>query len=172
MAALVVPHDPRWAAAFAQEAAALRAACGAVLAGLHHIGSTAVPGLPAKPVIDLLGEVSALALLDPLVPALAALGYRDKGENGIAGRRYFQKRHPDGAHSHHLHVFASGSAEAARHLALRDYLIAHPHEAARYARGKAAILASGVADRPVYQQAKAPLVQELTSLAMAWQINR
>lgn len=85
---MLAPHDPQWAARAAALVAELRAAA-PVFAALHHIGSTAVPGLVAKPVIDLLGEVADLAALEAARPALEAAGWRWRGENGVVGRRYF-----------------------------------------------------------------------------------
>lgn len=86
----------------------LRAAAPGVFVAVHHIGSTAVPGLQAKPVIDLLGETGSLARIEASVSVLEGLGYRRRGENGVAGRRYFTWDDPEtGAREVHLHVHAA-----------------------------------------------------------------
>ena len=128
------------------------------LLALHHIGSTSVPGLIAKPVIDMLGEAQDLAAVDACKPALANLGYLAHGENGIPGRRYFEKRDDAGRRTHHLHVFATGSHEIGRHLTFRDRLRANPELAAEYGELKLAILARGIERREDYQQAKADFI--------------
>ena len=135
---VLAPHDPQWAARAAALMAELRAAVPGAFAALHHIGSTAVPGLVAKPVIDLLGEVADLAAVSAARPALEAAGWRWRGENGVAGRRYFTLDDPQtGARAAHLHVHATGDAMIPWHLAFSDRLRAEPETAAAYAREKA-----------------------------------
>lgn len=158
---LVVPYDPRWASGFAVEAAAVRNAVGPTQTGLEHIGSTAVPGLPAKPIIDMLGIAASLDAID--ASSLAKLGFTALGEYGIEGRRYFRKEAPNGARTHHLHIFAAGHPDIERHLAFRDYLRAHPPVAADYAALKA-----DLAGRDDYQQAKAAFVVATAAAAVAW----
>lgn len=165
----VVPHDPDWARAFAAEAAAIEAAVGAPHITLHHIGSTAVPGILAKPVIDLLGEVASLTALDAASEKLEALGYEALGANGIEGRRYFRKRGPDGERTHHLHVFETGSPHVARHLAFRDYLRAKPEVARAYSDLKAQLTRDPHAPRDAYIDGKSPFVLETEKAALDWQ---
>jgi GrpB-like predicted nucleotidyltransferase (UPF0157 family) len=157
----VVPHDPRWAARYAETAARLAAALAPVPITLHHIGSTAVPGIMAKPIIDMLGEVASLDALDAASPRLVAIGFEAMGEYGIPGRRYF-RLNEGGVRSHHLHFFATGAPPIARHLAFRDYLIAHPDVAAAYSALKAGLPAAG------YQEAKDPFITTTLADALAW----
>jgi GrpB-like predicted nucleotidyltransferase (UPF0157 family) len=157
----VVVHDPAWSGAYAEEARAIAAAIGDSRIELHHIGSTAVPGLPAKPIIDMLGIPVDFGLLD--TSPLAPLGYEDLGPYGIEGRRYFRKSGPMGVRTHHLHLFLPGSPQIEWHLAFRDYLRAHPEQAAAYAACKARFAGS-----PDYQQAKGPRVQQLLAEALRW----
>ena len=169
---VVRAYDARWPALFEAEAGALRAVFGETLAGLHQIGSTAVPGLLAKPVIDMVGEARRLADVDARAPAMEARGYAARGEYGIAGRRYFSKpaATPDGV-GFHVHVFALGSPQIARHIRFRDYLIAHPKAARDYAALKASLCdADGVlvAD---YQDRKAPLIARIDQLAAAAKVS-
>jgi GrpB-like predicted nucleotidyltransferase (UPF0157 family) len=165
MTAGVVAHDPGWAAAYAAEAAAITTASGSAHLSLHHIGSTAVPGLPAKPIIDMLGILTDFALLGPEV--LPGMGYEALGAYGIEGRRYFRKSSSAGVRTHHLHLFEAGAPHIRWHLAFRDYLRAHPGRAAAYAACKVEL--AGSSD---YQQAKDPLVRQLLAEALAWRETR
>lgn len=133
----LMPYDPTWAEAFAAEQQLLQQTLGAVAVVIHHIGSTAVPGLAAKAIIDILLEVPSLAALDNAADKMQLLGYCAKGENGIAGRRYFYKNGRQNGHnnlqrSHHLHAFITGDPHLNRHLAFRDYLINRPLIAVEY----------------------------------------
>lgn len=163
----VVPYDPAWQEAFHLEAERLSELLGAEVVAIHHIGSTAVPGLAAKPIIDILVEVRCIAVVDELTPLFAARGYLPKGENGIPGRRYFIKGSEE-VRSHHLHIFEVGSTEIARHLALRDYLRAHPEEAARYGALKMELAQCFPIDANGYVAGKDALVKELEHRALAW----
>ncbi len=126
-------YTPHWADRAGTLIAALRAAVPGAFVAVHHIGSTAVPGLAAKPVIDLLGETGSLALIEAARPALEGLGWRWRGENGVAGRRYLTRDDPEtGAREVHLHVHATGDPMIPWHLAFRDRLRAEPVTAAAY----------------------------------------
>ncbi|WP_339933050.1 GrpB family protein [uncultured Brevundimonas sp.] len=151
----LAPHSPHWTIRAAALIAELQAAAPGVLLAVHHVGSTAVPGLRAKPVIDLLGEVGALAGIEAARSALEGLGYRWRGENGAAGRRYFTRDDPDtGVRAVHLHVYAAGDPALAWHLAFRDRLRAEPATAAAYAREKARCAARHPDDSGAYAACK------------------
>ena len=122
----VIFHNPQWRDAFEAEAKHVAAALGENVVAIHHIGSTAIPNIYAKPVIDLLVEVRDITEVDGQSSAMESLGYEVMGEYGIHGRRYFRKDNQEGIRTHQIHAFESGSAEAERHLAFRDYMIAHP----------------------------------------------
>ncbi len=131
------PWTSHWAVGAEALIADLHAAAPGVFVAVHHVGSTAVPGLMAKPVIDLLGETGDLAMIEAARPALEGLGFRWRGENGVAGRRYFTWDDPEtGARGVHLHVYAARDPALAWHLAFRDRLRADPATAAAYAREK------------------------------------
>src|SRR5687768_18467805 len=132
----VVPHGPLWREAFEAEARLVASALGDNVAAVHHVGSTAIPGIYAKPVIDLLVEVSDIEGVDARSPAMESLGYEVMGEYGIPGRRYFRRDGPGGTRTHQIHAFKAGSPEVIRHLAFRDYMIAHPTDAQRYSELK------------------------------------
>ena len=119
----VVDYDEMWPTLFENERTLLQMTLGKVISRIHHIGSTSVPGLSAKPVIDILIEVANLEELDSLNQAMEGVGYTVRGENGILNRRYFTKG--GNQRSHHIHAFATGDAQIIKHLAFRDYLIKH-----------------------------------------------
>ena len=148
----VLPYDPQWADDFRQQAASLQGALSEEVVAIHHIGSTAVPGLAAKPVIDMLLAVRDLNVLDRFNCAFEQLSYQPRGENGIAGRRYFTKGGV--RRTHHLHAFVTGSEHIIRHLAFRDYLRRHAKVMAEYAQLKyqAAEVCGG--DAAAYSQSK------------------
>ena len=130
----VVPYQPEWATKFELEKTLIETALNGLEITVHHIGSTSVPGLCAKPIIDLLLECESLAQLDSYNASMAKLGYEAKGEFGIERRRYFQKGGDE--RSHHLHAFVFDDPHVVRHIAFRDYLIAHYDIADAYANLK------------------------------------
>lgn len=126
-------HDPLWAAMARDEGAALAEAIGSNLIEVHHIGSTAIPDIKAKPIIDLMPVVRDMALLDSAREEIERLGYEWLGEYGLEGRRYLCKDDPtSGQRLFQAHCYRQGSSEITRHLAFRNYLIEHPEAAAEY----------------------------------------
>jgi GrpB-like predicted nucleotidyltransferase (UPF0157 family) len=166
----VVPYDDRWPARYEVEAKRIRAALGEVAVRLHHIGSTAIPGLSAKPSIDILIEVSELADLDARSPKLQALGYEAKGEFGIPGRRYF-RRDELGVRTHQVHAFAVSSPQVDRHLAFRDYLIAHPQVARAYGELKQQLAERFPNDIHGYMDDKDSFVKHYEREALVWRAS-
>jgi GrpB-like predicted nucleotidyltransferase (UPF0157 family) len=160
----VVEYDPSWPARFDDECTLLRRILGDVAISIHHIGSTAVPGLAAKPIIDILLEVAELAHLDAMNPEMVRLGYVPKGEFGISGRRYFPKGMEN--RTHQIHAFATGDVGLFRHLAFRDYLRRHPEVALEYGTLKRAIALSCSNDLSRYCDAKDAYVKKHEALAM------
>ncbi len=127
------PHDRLWAGLVALEAERLAAALGTELMAVHHVGSTAIPGIVAKPTLDIVPVVRSLDGLDALRPELEALGYLWWGEYGLGGRRFCTLDDPaTGKRRVHLHCYQVGAAAIRRHLAFRDYLVAHPERAREY----------------------------------------
>ena len=129
----------------------------------EHIGSTAVPGLVAKPIIDLDVVVTDQDAAAAAIDALTAAGWQHEGDLGITGRAAFRPR--AGAAYHHLSVVTRGSQAHHDHIDLRDYLREHPREAARYAELKHQLAPLLSADRAAYTESKANLITELLTRA-------
>lgn len=163
----VVPYDPAWPERFRQEAQALAQALGDLIVAIHHVGSTAIPGLAAKPIIDVLVEVSDVERVDDFNALMAARGYLPRGEFGIPGRRFFIKG--DEVHrTHHVHIFEAGHPDVARHLDFRDYLRAHPQEAAAYGHLKAELAQQYPHDIEGYVDGKDAMIKSLDEKARRW----
>ena len=167
----VLPHDPRWRDAFEAEAQQVAAALGENVLAVHHIGSTAIPDIYAKPVVDLLVEVRDITGVDGRSSAMESLGYEVMGEYGIPGRRYFRKDTPEGIRTHHLHAFEAGSAEVERHLAFRDYMLAHPGDAQRYSELKRRLAEEHPQDLDGYMDGKDGFIREMDRRAARWRTS-
>lgn len=126
----VKPYDEQWTSKFVDEANKLHDIFGTEIIEIHHIGSTSVNGLKAKPIIDIMPVVRDINLIDEFNIAMISIGYEAKGENGITGRRFFQKGGDN--RTHHIHFFELGNPEIERHLAFRDYLRSHSDVAKKY----------------------------------------
>lgn len=166
----VVSHRSEWETAFLKEATVLKTLLGDVLLAVHHVGSTAIPGILAKPTIDLLGEAVSLEAVDSLSPIMATNGYLVRGEYGIPQRRYFVKGTPD-KHTHHIHIFPAGHPEVIRHINFRDYLIAHPETAAAYSLLKEKLAQQFKYDSAGYTDGKSEFIQDVDRKAAAWKEN-
>jgi GrpB-like predicted nucleotidyltransferase (UPF0157 family) len=127
----LVPPDPNWAAAYARAAQEWRYIFGANVMDMQHVGSTSIPGIKAKPVIDVLIEVQDLNAVDASNEAMQQIGYMPRGEYGVAGRRFFTKDNA-GQRTHNVHSFQTGNPEIEAMLMFRDYLRSHPAAAQAY----------------------------------------
>ncbi len=154
----VVDYDPAWPEMFAAERALLEPALGGQLIGaIHHVGSTSVPGLAAKPVIDILAGVEDLASSRPLFGAVEALGYLYAPYRSEE-MHWFCK--PSRARrTHHLHLMPAGSLRYREEIAFRDALRASPHLAADYERLKRELAVRHRADREAYTEAKSAFIE-------------
>lgn len=164
---IVIPHDPSWREQYEQEAARLTAVFQPIFVTIHHIGSTAIPNIKAKPVIDILLEVTAVTAVNNLIEPMAQLGYISKGENGVPGRHYFRKG-PDAHHTHHLHVYGQGHPEIVRHLNFRDYLRYHPDEATEYSHLKERLAQKYSFDSVKYTNSKSAFIHAIDRKAHQW----
>ncbi len=165
----IVDYDPRWPALFDEEAKRLRAILDpALIVGLEHFGSTAVPGLSAKPIIDILIAVRSLADAQVIfVDALRKLDYVYWADNPKKDRMFFVKGMPPfgSRRSHHVHA-TEVDGEMWQRLAFRDYLRAHPEEAQTYERLKRRLAAEYRADRDAYTDAKSAYIENVMRKAM------
>ena len=161
---MVVDYNPNWPAAFESLRSRIAMALGTLAQRIEHVGSTAVPGLAAKPVIDLDVLLRSTEDLPLAIRRLAELGYVHQGNLGIAEREAFAA--PPGQAAHHLYVCPPESAEFRRHLALRDYLRTHPAEARSYGELKRELAARYAEDRAAYIEAKRLFVEELVERAL------
>ena len=169
--AVPVPHRREWVQDFQRESEIVRMALGPEAVALHHIGSTAIADIFAKPIIDILVEATSLEKIDARSHALQAAGYEAKGEYGISGRRYFRKSDDAGRRTHHLHVFVGGSDETQRHLAFRDYLRTHSERAADYSALKIRIVEEW-RGTDEYIARKDGLVKAIEGEALVWMRHR
>ncbi len=153
---VVVDYDQAWPAAFEELAGPVRRALADIAAAVEHIGSTAVPGLAAKPIVDIDVVVRSVADVPLAIERLRGLGYVYQGDKGIAGREAFLW--PPRAVPHHLYVVVAGSRPHVDHVAFRDYLRAHPAQAAEYASLKRTLADRHGQDRLRYTEAKSDFV--------------
>ena len=164
----VVPHNPAWSHKYENEAKAIASALGTAAVNIHHIGSTAIPYIFAKPVIDILIAATSLEDIDNKSSFLKALAYETMGEFGIPGRRYFRKEDSAGARQFHIHIFEEGSAEITRHLAFRDYLRTHSNIALQYSSLKRELVRQNSSDIDAYMTGKDPFIKATEADALTW----
>lgn len=162
----VVPHNLHWQEEFIKAADELRKIFGAEVVEIHHIGSTAIPGIYAKPVIDILIVVRDISVIDSYNDRMSEAGYIARGENGIAGRRYFLKGLYN--RTHHVHIFQAENPEIDKHLNFRDYLIHHPEEGKRYGALKKELAEKFRFDSLSYVDGKDAYIKEVDKKAQEW----
>ena len=126
----LVPHRPAWTKLFTEEKDRLEEVIGDQVVDIQHIGSTSIPGMPAKPILDIGIAVVDFAEAKACIGPIEGLGYQYRGEHGIPRRHYFVKGSP---RTHHLHMLAVTSQEWKSHLVFRSYMTAHPDAAQEYA---------------------------------------
>lgn len=159
----VVPYDPHWPKAFEEEAKKLEGILGKNCVKIYHIGSTAVPGLHAKPVIDIMVVVNDILDVDNESHQFEKLGYTAKGEFGIPFRRHFQKGNSH--RTHNIHIFEEGAAEVHHHIHFRDYLRDTPQASEEYARLKLELAKKHPHNIIAYCEGKEDFVHKILKLA-------
>jgi GrpB-like predicted nucleotidyltransferase (UPF0157 family) len=158
----LVEYDARCPGLFVAEEQRIRERCGALALRLEHVGGTSIPGLCAKPVLDMAaGRPRGSSILD-YVAALEAAGYQHRGERGVPGREFFCRGEP---RAYHVHLVEEGGLLWSDYLAFRDYLRADAEAARRFADVKRALAARFPRDREAYMMAKSSHVQEVLRLA-------
>jgi GrpB-like predicted nucleotidyltransferase (UPF0157 family) len=154
----LVEYDARWPALFAAERQRIRDRCGARSPRIEHVGGTSIPGMCAKPVVDMAAGHPRDASPGDFVAALEQAGYEHRGERGVPGRQFFRRGQP---RAYHLHLVEEGGPLWREYLAFRDYLRAHPADARRFADVKRALAARFPRDREAYMNAKSSYVQQI-----------
>ncbi len=158
---VVQPYDEKWPIDFAEISAEIRDALGDLALSIEHVGSTSVPGLPAKPIIDIDVVIRGREALGAVIDALARIGYKHEGDQGIPGREAFKYEGKEHLRKHHLYVCAKDSAELKRHVAFRDYLRAHPGAVSEYGRIKEEGAALYPYDIDGYIAHKSPFIERI-----------
>jgi GrpB-like predicted nucleotidyltransferase (UPF0157 family) len=167
---VVSDHDPNWPILFEQERTQIKKALGSFALAVEHVGSTAVPGLPSKPIIDLLVGVPSLEeAKERCIKPMEALGYIYLPEyaSWLPGEMFFRKG-PPGPWTHHVHLMEPSHPRWEARLVFRDYLRAHPEAARAYADIKRALAASANDNIEAYRTGKDNFVEETTTKARAW----
>jgi GrpB-like predicted nucleotidyltransferase (UPF0157 family) len=164
----VVPHDRHWQDLFKSESRQLSIAFGDNAIAIHHIGSTSISTIYAKPIIDILVEVTDIDRVDEKNAQIRSLGYEAMGEFGINGRRFFRKDNNHGVRTHHVHTFEVGSAQIDRHLAFRDYLKSHPEAAQQYSQLKQQLAQQYPTNIEEYMDGKDKFIQAIDRKAADW----
>lgn len=166
----VVPHSSQWIEEYRKEAKVICNIMDNEIVEIHHIGSTSIPNIYAKPVIDILIGVKDIENIDKYNKEMEKLGYIAKGENGIPGRRFFLKGLYN--RTHHVHIFQAGSLEIKRHLNFRDYMIAHPKEAQQYEELKKELAVKFKYDIEGYCDGKNAFIKDIDNKAKVWSKKR
>jgi GrpB-like predicted nucleotidyltransferase (UPF0157 family) len=169
---MVVAHDPTWSRKFEAEAKLVSAALGSAITAIHHIGGTAVPGIFAKPIIDMLAVANRIEDIDERAESLEVMAYEAKGEFGIAGRGYFRKDNSAGVREYQIHAFAGDSEEVTRHLAFRDYLRSHPDVAQESSQIKRGLAQEHPFNMGAYRDGKDPFIKVTERAATSWWQSR
>ncbi|MFJ7678447.1 GrpB family protein [Peribacillus sp. NPDC097198] len=162
----VVSHQEKWPHMFQDECEKLLKIFVNDILNIHHIGSTAIPTIHAKPVIDMVVEVKWLNRVDEYNADMDRIGYEAMGEYGIAHRRFFVKG--GDKRTHHVHVFQRGNEEIIRHVRFRDYMIAHPEEAHKYSQLKKRLAKVFPNEMAEYIEGKNKYIQEIDKRAKKW----
>lgn len=165
------PPNPAWPELFEQEKQNILTHLGPHFIAIEHFGSTAVPGLHAKPILDMLGGVASMAVADQLLEPLCKLGWETSAEFNatLADRRFLRRRNAREIRTHHLHLVVHDSTEQWKvRLAFRDYLRAHPETAREYERLKYELAERHRTDREAYTEAKTDFVTNVLKLALTY----
>jgi GrpB-like predicted nucleotidyltransferase (UPF0157 family) len=156
---MIEEYDPQWPQQFDAIRSRIAPVLGTFASAIEHVGSTAVPGLAAKPIIDIDVLLKSPKDLPPVIAKLKAVGYEHQGTLGVPGRDAFKA--PGHDIHHHLYLCSTLGTEFLRHIAFRNFLRAHPADAEDYARLKRSLAGKFSVDRQTYTHAKTDFIQEI-----------
>ena len=159
-------YQAGWADQFAKEVSILYPVFWMCWESVYHIGSTSIPGIIAKPIIDILLVVHKVDKIDAFNETVQAMGYNVMGEYGIEGRRYYFKGFP--VNTVHIHAFQPDSPEVERHILFRDYMRTHPDERDSYGQLKEKLAKEFRFDPPQYSDEKSSFIKRMDQQAMQW----
>ena len=162
---VVLPYDEAWKKDFEEIKAELMAVLDGLVLSVEHVGSTSVPGLAAKPIIDIDVIIEDTDCFEKVKTALETIGYQHEGDLGIPGREAFKYHGKEHLRKHHLYVCAKDSDELKRHLSFRDYLRTHPEAVKEYGRIKEEGARLYPNDIDSYIEYKAPFIQDCVNKA-------
>lgn len=160
----LVPYTGEWKRLFEEERTLLQTAIGQYVLDIQHVGSTSIPGMVAKPILDIGIAVTSFEEARVCISPVEQLGYEYKGEFGIPRRRYFVKGDP---RTHHIHMNEMGSLDWENQVLFRDYLMQHPESAEEYAALKMELAQRYSTDREAYLDGKAPFIERVLEMARA-----
>ena len=163
----VIPYQEDWKEKFENEAKIIKNILNSNIIDIYHIGSTSIPNMSAKPIIDIMVSAETIAAIDHYNPQFRESGYIPMGEHGIPLRRFFYKEENEKRVAH-IHIFDQKSADIERHINFRDYMITHPNEALQYSQLKEALARKYPTDIESYIQAKHDFIQEMDRKAAEW----
>ena len=162
----IVDHRPEWAEIFERERTAILERCSPWVMEVHHVGSTSVPGLAAKPILDIMPVVASPDDGEKAVGPMTTLGYRYRGDNGLPGRFYFDKV-VDGRTVVHCHMYPQDHSDVRKLVAFKDRLRTHKETACEYERLKRELATKHRNERVAYTDAKGEFIRETTASALA-----
>ncbi|MGZ0052160.1 GrpB family protein [Brevibacillus gelatini] len=167
----IAPWTEKWLDLYRKEKVLLQSIFSDELLEIHHIGSTSVPQIGfAKPIIDMLIVVKDILKVDEYNEQMILKGYKPRGEQGIAGRRYFSKGGDQ--RTHHVHIYEVGNINIEYHLNFKEYLMNHPDEAKAYGELKLHLAKQSPDNVHVYQDGKEAFCTEMVRKAMEWASGR
>ena len=159
----LISYDSNWKDMYKEESEKIKDVLSDIIIDIHHIGSTAIPGIKSKPVIDILVEVKDIEAVDQYNNKIEELGYEVMGEHGIPKRRFFRKG--GNKRTHHIHIFKVGNEEIERHINFKEYLIAHPDKAREYSKLKEKLANKYTYDVENYTNSKSDFIKKINRKA-------
>ncbi len=169
----IVDYNPQWPQMYEQEKARIQDAIGEYLIDIQHVGSTSIPGLSSKPVIDIMTVIRNISLIEQCVQPLEALDYLYQGERGIPGRHFFRKP-IDISHigrAYHMHVVEKGHDQWVMYQLFREYMLLHPESVSQYDILKRELALKHGSDRAAYTAAKASFIESIIRAAVIEGMN-